>query len=270
MNQNKTYNPSLNLDHLRSGDVLKFVKSFDGSGKECSNGSFMFGITHDEEKKNLFVPHIGLYENVLTRLNKAPKNTSFEFWCEEDGSMSVADHTTNTSEKSVNGEVSVVKSDSSDPEWDTINGVKSFSMNKGVSLKLAVRSLSGSDYDFKEIRKRTRQLFAVLMDDFGFIVSQIDDSLNPFHLTNMVKQNVEVWKAMLTETEWNTVEGMIVKRLEKLREEFDKEKAESKGKKAKLNDEKKQSSSPPFADIMRETIDTVKAVSQADNEELPF
>ena len=68
--------PSINLDRINEGDSITVTKSYNGTGKLCSNGSTMFGVLNQGVEKNLFVHSDVDTRNVKDHLNNMPVNTS--------------------------------------------------------------------------------------------------------------------------------------------------------------------------------------------------
>ena len=68
--------PSINLDRINEGDSITVTKSYNGTGKMCSNGSTMFGVLNEGVEKNLFVHQDADTVMVIDHLNTMPVNTS--------------------------------------------------------------------------------------------------------------------------------------------------------------------------------------------------
>ena len=68
--------PSINLDRINEGDSITVTKSYNGTGKLCSNGSTMFGVLNQGVEKNLFVHQDVDTVMVIDHLNTMPVNTS--------------------------------------------------------------------------------------------------------------------------------------------------------------------------------------------------
>jgi hypothetical protein len=68
--------PSINLDRINEGDSITVTKSYNGTGKLCSNGSTMFGVLNQGVEKNLFVHQDADTVMVIDHLNNMPVNTS--------------------------------------------------------------------------------------------------------------------------------------------------------------------------------------------------
>ena len=68
--------PSINLDRINEGDSITVTKSYNGTGKLCSNGSTMFGVLNEGVEKNLFVHSDVDTRNVIDHLNNMDVNTS--------------------------------------------------------------------------------------------------------------------------------------------------------------------------------------------------
>ena len=67
--------PSINLDRINEGDSITVTKSYNGTGKLCSNGSTMFGVLNEGVEKNLFVHSDVDTRNVIDHLNNMDVNT---------------------------------------------------------------------------------------------------------------------------------------------------------------------------------------------------
>jgi hypothetical protein len=68
--------PSINLDRINEGDSITVTKSYNGTGKMCSNGNTMFGVLNEGVEKNLFVHQDADTIMVIDHLNNMPVNTS--------------------------------------------------------------------------------------------------------------------------------------------------------------------------------------------------
>ena len=95
---------------------------------------------------------------------------------------------------------------STDPDWDLINGLKQFQIQKGECLKLAVHSLSKEveiwdDTVQEELSYRLDRLMNIITDDFsrakGLLMSAIDIP----NLESIWRKYESIWKSMLTESE---------------------------------------------------------------------
>ena len=81
--------PSINLDRINEGDSITVTKSYNGTGKLCSNGSTMFGVLNQGVEKNLFVHSDVDTRNVIDYLNNMPVNTSVTIASNRNGGYSL-------------------------------------------------------------------------------------------------------------------------------------------------------------------------------------
>ena len=81
--------PSINLDRINEGDSITVTKSYNGTGKLCSNGSTMFGVLNQGVEKNLFVHSDVDTRNVIDHLNNMPVNTSVTIASNRNGGYSL-------------------------------------------------------------------------------------------------------------------------------------------------------------------------------------
>ena len=81
--------PSINLDRINEGDSITVTKSYNGTGKLCSNGSTMFGVLNQGFEKNLFVHSDVDTRNVIDHLNNMPVNTSVTIASNRNGGYSL-------------------------------------------------------------------------------------------------------------------------------------------------------------------------------------
>ena len=81
--------PSINLDRINEGDSITVTKSYNGSGKLCSNGNTMFGVLNKGVEKNLFVHQDADTVMVIDHLNTMPVNTSVTIASNRNGGYSL-------------------------------------------------------------------------------------------------------------------------------------------------------------------------------------
>ncbi len=123
--------PSINLDRINEGDSLIVTKSYDGTGKLCSNGSTMFGVVHDGIQKSFFVHEDDDTEKVIECLNKMAVNTS------------VAIKSNNGGGYTINGRIVEKQNNknTNSPNWDAIAegkvrhgfAIEAYKMGKGLN-----------------------------------------------------------------------------------------------------------------------------------------
>ena len=81
--------PSINLDRINEGDSITVTKSYNGTGKLCSNGSTMFGVLNQGVEKNLFVHQDADTVMVIDHLNNMDVNTSVTITSNRGGGYSL-------------------------------------------------------------------------------------------------------------------------------------------------------------------------------------
>ena len=81
--------PSINLDRINEGDSITVTKSYNGTGKLCSNGSTMFGVLNQGVEKNLFIHQDADTVMVIDHLNTMPVNTSVTIASNRNGGYSL-------------------------------------------------------------------------------------------------------------------------------------------------------------------------------------
>jgi hypothetical protein len=90
--------PSINLDRINEGDSITITKSYNGTGKLCSNGNTMFGVLEEGKEKNLFIHSDVDTRNVIDHLNNMDVNTSVTIASNRGGGYSLDGTTVESAE----------------------------------------------------------------------------------------------------------------------------------------------------------------------------
>ena len=74
---------TINLERMTNGMKQQFVKTYDGKGKLCSNGAYMFGVSQNGSNARLFIKpdKDNGSQSVINHIDNIGVNTSFVVSC---------------------------------------------------------------------------------------------------------------------------------------------------------------------------------------------
>ena len=90
---------------------------------------------------------------------------------------------------------------SREPDWAFINDLKSYAIQKGECLKLAVLSCERSGFEPKEIVRRMDLLMGIITDSYNRILGHLNTVSTIDELNEMWRKYEKIWAHLLTKNE---------------------------------------------------------------------
>lgn len=213
----KKQSTGINLNRMEAGDQLVLVKSFDGPGKPCRNGSVMFAVKHDDDYANLFIdPNELNSTQIIEELTNVGARESLTIYLSDDRkSYELA---TSNKGSAKNGVAYINSKEGSQPEVNQASNdyalkseVKTYDIHVQVAAKLAAMTFGSEDkYSHSKASKRTDQWLSIITDHYSRILESIKEAKSIFHLRGLKDKYSPIWSVVCTEQELDDLREVYI------------------------------------------------------------
>ena len=168
---------SLNLEKIEMGDSIVILKSFDGEGVQCKNGSTMFGVTHEGDDSNLFMKNNDNTKKVIGGLTEMMKGARATLSHHHDDTYSINNGEINNVAQAQNTPLNAVSQPNPTPTIDD----RTHDIHRQVAFKEACKMFGPTDETLSDeqlsiIKANTDSLLANVLE---YTAPIIDDDV-PF------------------------------------------------------------------------------------------